>query len=206
MILLEEQTIFHGEVTEGAHQALADLLHRRWRSYRKAFKSCRSEFSEKSVHALRVEIRRMLSTLALVAVAAAHKAADLECELQDRLKALSRLRDTQVQIDAIGEMLAQAPELKGFRSWLRRRERRLIKRLQGELAETRMGKASRCIRRLIGALEESANTDNAQQALTGRLISATGRAFETVKTRYRSAGSRDLAMIHRIRIAFKKFR
>src|SRR5438876_5883084 len=166
MILLEEQFVTGTEAADGVHQSLEELLDLRWRSYRKAFKRCRKKSSEKSVHGLRVEIRRILSTLALVAAAVPpQEARALECELKERLKALSRLRDTQVQIDAIAEMLEDAPELKEFHEWLRCRERRLIKRLKGELAEARTNKAARRIERLTGAVREASGSGNEEQKL-----------------------------------------
>ena len=207
MIRLEEQFGFRAEANEGGRQALKELLEVRSRAYRKAFKSCRKKFSEHSVHALRVEIRRILSALGLVAAAVPHETiVTLESELRDRLKALSRLRDTQVQIDSTANIVKDEPQLKPFHGWLRKRERRLIKRLKSELAEARPRRTARRIARLSCALRERTNRSNDRQDLRARLVGATGRAFETVLARYRQAGPRDLAMIHRIRIAFKKFR
>src|SRR4029077_7083105 len=95
MIRLDEQFSLGAETADGLQQSLAALLNRRWQRYRKALKHCREKFSEKSVHALRVEIRRMLSTLGLIGAATPHELiAVFECELEDRLKSLSRLRDT----------------------------------------------------------------------------------------------------------------
>src|SRR6185369_16769683 len=207
MIRVEEQCGFQAEADERVRQSLEELLDLRRRGYRKAFKSCRKKFSEQSVHGLRVEIRRILSTLALLAAAVPHtRIVALESELRDRLKALSRLRDTQVQIDAIAEICKDTPQLKSFHAWLRRRERRLMKRLKGELAEARPRRTARRIGRLSRTLHEITDRTTGKVDLQARLIEATGRAFETVRARYRQVGPRDLAMIHRIRIAFKKFR
>ena len=55
-------------------------------------------------------------------------------------------------------------------------------------------------------MREASGSGNEEQKLEARLANATGRAFETVRARYRHVGRRNLAMIHQIRIAFKKFR
>src|ERR1043166_4272584 len=109
MIRLEEQLGFCAESAPRARHTLEGLLDLRWRSYCKAYKRCRKKFSENSVHVLRVEIRRMMSALSLVAAVVPHDPVlDAECELKAHLKALSRLRDTQVQIQAVAEMLEEA--------------------------------------------------------------------------------------------------
>jgi len=207
MIRLEEQYAIRAEATGGVRQSLEALLAIRGRSYRKALKRCRRQFSEKSVHALRVEIRRILSMLALIAAASRHdEIATLERELKDRLKSLSRLRDTQVQLDAVGKMLRDEPALERFHDWLRCKERRSIKRLRGELAQVRAGKTGRRIEGLSGNLREFVGRGNEREDLEQRLVGATAEAFEMVMARYGPTGPRDLATIHRVRLAFKKFR
>src|SRR5262245_31123033 len=136
MIRLEEYFISRTEVAHRLGRSLEAILDLRWSSYRKALKRCRSKFSERSVHALRVAVRRMLSMLALLEPAFADRTIPLlQRALKDRLKALSGLRDTHVQIDAIAKMLDDSPELEPFHEWLRQKERRLVRHLEGELAQ-----------------------------------------------------------------------
>src|SRR5262245_19862192 len=149
MILLEEHLVAPTETSDDLLQGLREVLELRWSSYRKALKRCRRKFSEKAVHALRVEIRRMQSMLLLLGAALPPDSVlPLQCELRARLKALSRLRDTHVQIDALAKLLDDQPELKSFRDWLRRRERRLTKRLKRELTEAHTDKATRRVLRM----------------------------------------------------------
>ena len=63
---------------------LEGTLDKRWRRYRKAFDRCRKEFSEDSVHQLRVETRRLLALLDLLDSLATG------AELRDCRRALKR--------------------------------------------------------------------------------------------------------------------
>lgn len=205
MILLEEPLSDRAEVTHLLAESFGEVLDLRWSNYRKALKRCRKRFSEKSVHALRVEIRRMLSTLALLESALPDEnIARLQRELKGQRKALSSLRDTQVQMDAIAKMLDDSPELEPFYDWLRRKERRLVKRLELELAEARTSKATRRVSQLSRALRDLG--DGADRNIDARLIHATSRAFKKTIALYQHVGPENVPAIHRMRTAFKKFR
>lgn len=207
MIRLDDHFIFPSEGSDKLSQALAELLDRRWSCYRKALKRCRKKFTEKSVHALRVEIRRMLSTLALLSALLPREVIEmLEIELRSTLKALSRLRDTHVQIDALGQMLERDPQLQTFLEWLQRKEGRLSKRLERHLGQTRTGKATRLVTRLICSLHEPEQPDAAPREVKAVLVRATGGAFQSVVTRCRQVNAANIPAIHRTRVAFKKFR
>jgi len=207
MILLEEHVVTSSEGNDGLCQPLQELLDLRWSSYRKALKRCRKKFSKKAVHALRVEIRRMQSMLCLLSAALPRELIlPLECELRKRIKALSRLRDTHVQIDAIAEMLDDEPELEPFHGWLCRRERRLGRRLEQTLAEASTGKVARRVSQVSRALRDFAKNAVREQNLEDVLVEATGRAFEDVTRNYRRLTAANIAAIHRMRVAFKRFR
>src|ERR687892_541654 len=71
---------------------------KQWRRYRKAFKDCQRDFSENSVHELRVETRRLLALVALFhALWWDERLAEIERRLKRLFKGFSRLRDTHVQ-------------------------------------------------------------------------------------------------------------
>jgi CHAD domain-containing protein len=206
MIRLDDHFIFPGEGSDKLGYVLAELLARRWASYRKALKRCRRKFSEKSVHALRVEVRRMLAALALLgALLPSDEIEALEGELKQRLKALSRLRDTHVQIEAVSKMLERDADLQAFHDWLQRRERRYIKRLEPELEQSRTGKATRLVGRLMSHLQ-TIEQQEASPDTKAVLVRATGRAFQNVLARCRHISATHIAAIHRTRVAFKKFR
>ena len=207
MILLEENFVGHREAGNDLRESLERLLDLRWSCYRKALKQCRKKFSKKSVHELRVEIRRMQSTLALLEAVLPHDLIlPLECELRNRIKALSRLRDTQVQMDTVAEMLDESPELESFHKWLKHRECRLAKRLERTLAEARMGQMTRRVSRLIRALRDLAENRHRRRNLDAMLTRATSHAFKSVAVYHRHLAPENVAAIHEMRVAFKRFR
>ena len=203
----EQRRSVPAEATADLSQALLELVALRWSSYRKALKRARKKFSEKSVHALRVEIRRTLSTLALLgAILADELIMPLQDELKDRLKALSRLRDTHVQLDTVEELAERSPELEPLRVWLRRKERRLSGQVERQLAEMRLGKTARLVNGLTSSLTEAAQKYEEKGELKTVLVRATGRAFNEVQAKCRQVSPDNIATIHRTRLAFKKFR
>jgi hypothetical protein len=78
---------------------LARMLWQRWKKFRKHYRRCRRECELQTVHNVRTSLRRLLSTLDLVAVIHADRELEKACR---RLKKLfdhfSELRDIQVQI------------------------------------------------------------------------------------------------------------
>src|SRR5262249_35042778 len=119
---------------------------------------------------------------------------------------LSNLRDTHVQIDAISTMLEDSPELELFYEWLRRKERRLVKRVGGELAKARTRRSTRMVSqfgRLLHGLAERGDEERNPMLV---LVQATRRAFENVIVCYEDIGPENVPAIHRMRTAFKKFR
>src|SRR5688572_26408357 len=116
-------------------KALDDFLRRAFRKqccrYRKAFKRCQRDFSENSVHELRVETRRMLALGTLLrAMWQDDRLAEIERCLKRMFKRLSRLRDTHVQLMFVEEAQERFPELAKFHKALAKREVRLTRRVE----------------------------------------------------------------------------
>ena len=207
MIGLNEHFVESPESAARLRQGLENALDDRWSNYHQAFKRCRKKISENSVHALRVEIRRTLSVLTLLkTVLPPQRIAILDRELKDCLKALSRLRDTHVQTGMIEKSLENEPWLRPLYDWLLRKERRLVKQLKHELAEARHGKTMHRLSKLSRAADELFEGANQTPNLVTVLAGASERAFEDVLAYYRQIGPDNLEAVHRMRIAFKKFR
>lgn len=191
-------------------EALESLLKDRWTNYRRALKQCRNKFSEQRVHALRVEIRRLLSMLTLLeAVLPAKQINPVRDPLRRRLKAFARLRDTHVQLLLVKGMKGtpkDGPELKKFQQFLRRKERRLVHRLTRELKEARHGRLTRRVRRLRHAVRQTKEMGAPAWHFEAALLRAVRHAFDEVVAHYRMVDAAEPATIHRLRVAFKKFR
>ena len=190
-----------------AGPCLAETLDSRWQSYRKQLRHCQGECSEEAVHELRVATRRLLAQFTLldcvVPGAALEKA---RRTLKRRLAALGDLRDTQVQRAFIDRKAARFPEVVLLRSWLRRRERRLVKSAAGEVKRFKTRKLERWMSAMIGDLTARARGARAQGRLASVVLRATARAFAEAVERRQAIDLADLRTIHQTRVAFKRFR
>src|SRR5688572_2294789 len=100
--------------TDRLNRSLAALFDRQCSSFRKWHKRCRKSYSRKSVHSLRVEIRRLFALLALLEGVLPRKEKIPRHDLKCCLKRLSSLRDIQVLSETVGESLEHDPKLKTF--------------------------------------------------------------------------------------------
>jgi CHAD domain-containing protein len=177
-------------------------LNSRWDKYQADLKTCRREFSEEAVHDFRVATRRLLSSLDLLRTVMPDPGIQKTRRvLKDQLDNLDDLRDVQVLLADISETIHEIPALKPFQGYLQHREKKLlrgahkeIKSFKIESLSKRMGK----INQIIDTLK--------QPDLDAGLFSAIDGAYVIVNQRYALVDPSQPATIHRLRIAFKKFR
>jgi CHAD domain-containing protein len=186
---------------------LAAALDSRWHSYRKQLRQCQEQFSEETVHELRVATRRLLAQLTLLSCIAPSAALEKARRILKRcFAALSDLRDTQVQRLFIEQKVAGFPELALLRGWLRRRERRLAKSAAKKVNSFKTRKLERWISALIRDLNANARRSRAQSQLASAVLRAAAQAFAEAVERRRAIDLADLRTIHQTRVAFKRFR
>jgi CHAD domain-containing protein len=190
-----------------ASACLADTLRERWRRYRKAYGQCRKEFSEDSVHQLRVETRRLIALLDLLDSLIHREELDaLRRALKKSFRRLARLRDTQVQLLFVEKHRRHFPEIRPFAKALRRLEKRLIRNLDKRVHQTGLRKMNR----LATGLRNGLVPDLAKAGLPSRghtLLTRHARtAFNRVVTLRRRIDPDCPLTIHRTRVAFKRFR
>jgi CHAD domain-containing protein len=186
---------------------LLDALQDRWRTFRAALKRCQKKSSEAAVHDLRVATRRLISTLDLMA--RIHPQADLRKArraLKRQLDTFGPLRDVQVQLLSVDKMLASFPELQGFYDALLKRERKLVQRLGAKVKTVKIGKVAKAIRTAIEEVEGLLDMPEVQQEKHAAAIHALEAAFNRVVERKQAIDPTDSATIHRMRVAFKKYR
>ena len=203
---------------------LLESLGERWKSYRKAVKRCRKRPSEPSVHHLRVETRRLLSTLALLSyLSNTVQLRKAQEALKKQLDAFDDLRDTHVQLLYTATMLRDFPELKPLVRRLQRREKSLIKPAARTAQRSKLKRVRRRINatksqlkvafartgvlhgpRLTGTLALSPHRGHFRPAV--RLAQAVQRAFDRVVELRHQINPAQLETIHYTRIAFKRFR
>ncbi|MDD5262640.1 MAG: CHAD domain-containing protein [Methylacidiphilales bacterium] len=189
----------------GNHLLLS--LKKHGRAYRKKLKRCRDGFSKKSVHELRVETRRLLALLDLLNKMGSQISLPqrTRAPLKKRFDTLSSLRDAQVQSDYVGKMLVRRPELRAFHEFLQRRALRLARSAVSTLKKGKMSELENGIADLKQKLAKQFSDPDAEaRCYTGVqqvLIQARDKVLEL---RRQSVG--DASLIHRGRIALKKFR
>ena len=179
----------------------------RWQKYRKQLKRCQKKSSEKSVHDLRVATRRLISLMDIVVtVAPDDRLRKLRRTLKKRFDALSLLRDTQVQLLSVEEMLSRFPQLETFRTVLKVREQRQRKQIDKQVAKAAAGSTGKMLlstrKRIQLQFEAPAMHSAGLAAVTG----AVGAAFAKAVDLRRNVKPGDTRTIHRLRVAFKKFR
>jgi len=184
-------------------RGLSTVLGEQWSSYRKVRKRCRRQAIEEAVHRLRIEIRRTLATLDLLAPLLPDETRTRITEaLRQELKMLSRLRDTHVHLEAIARQLGAFPGARPLHEALRKREGRLTRKIRRELKRSGVGKLTREVKQLLKILVSSQQGGNTEPALLARLQ----RAFDHVTDCQRKVDFKQIETIHRTRVAFKKYR
>jgi CHAD domain-containing protein len=184
------------------NKLLLEALDKRWKNYRTELKRCRDEFSNEAVHDLRIAARRMLAFIQLLnSISPRPRLQKLARAFKDQLDEFDDLRDTQVILAEISEMLNELPQLQKFKYHLQSIEEDLLKTLRKRLKVIDLFDVSKRMRRTREALE--AETDG---TLVSQILQAVDDAFLLAKQRHSWVDTAQPATIHRVRIAFKSFR
>lgn len=186
-----------------AHELLLDSLEQRYSKYMEERQRCKDEFTEAAVHDLRVASRRLLALLILLQnIDSRPYLKKLRRLFKEQLDSLDELRDTQVMRAEIAESVATLPELEPFGEYLQKREKKLLEIALDEISGTKTGKLSRRIEKIRGDLTGRL----AERDLTPTLLAAVDDVNLTVRRRMGQVDHTRAAIIHTVRVAFKKFR
>jgi CHAD domain-containing protein len=203
---------FNSEET-GAERtkALDTFLRRAFRKqccrYRKAFKRCQRDFSENSVHELRVETRRMLALGTLLqAMWPDDRLTEMERCLKRMFKRFSRLRDTHVELIFVEEAQERFPELAKFHKALAKREARLSRRLEASVDTFPLRRLQKLVRGVRKNHRSGRKRASSQHSDWSRLCRHLDEAFKRVAALRNKIDPQDSVTIHKVRVAFKKFR
>ena len=185
---------------------LAESVHDARRRYRKRLDRCQKRFSEKAVHDLRIETRRILALLDLLeGLHFPEPLKKLRKTFKKRLDAFDDLRDTHVQLDLLKPLWPDFPEASGLKKCLRKCEKRLVPKLSGKIRTTKNGRLNRQLKQVEKALRQHGKAPGG-----GRVDSLApaflGGAFRRVLALRRGVRRNKPATIHRMRVAFKRFR
>jgi len=186
-----------------AQELLITALDQRYQKFLAERKRCMIEFSEEAVHDLRIAARRLLALIELLRVIAPHpRLQKLKRAFKDQLDSLDDLRDTQVMLAEISEMLETLLEFAPLQKFLLKREKRLLKAVESDVRALKVSAITHRIENTRADLMESA----ASQDLIEPVLATVDDAWFMIAQRVRRVDPAQPATIHRVRIAFKKFR
>lgn len=182
---------------------LIDALEKRWRNYRGELKRCRTDPSEEAIHDLRVATRRLLALIDMLRSLAPHpRLGKLRSAFKNQLDGLDNLRDTQVMLVEISESLAGLPELALFQEYLTKREKRLLRSTAKTIKALKIAN----IRKRVNSTHKVLFKAEKGKDRKKELLQIVDEAYGTTVRRYRNIDPAKPRTIHRVRVAFKKFR
>lgn len=183
-------------------QLLLEALKDRWKGYRRERKRCRDEFSEEVVHDLRVATRRMLALIELLhSISPRPRLRKLSRAFKAQLDAFDDLRDTQVILAELSEILRELPQLQAFQKHLQFSEGKMLRVLRKKIKRQEVSEVIRRIRKTL----ESIEAENSE-GLDTQIMQAVDDAFLITRRRLEWVDPAHSSTIHRVRIAFKAFR
>jgi CHAD domain-containing protein len=186
---------------------LVDSLDQRWKKYLAELKRCQKKCSEKAVHDLRVATRRLISTLNLImTIHSDARLTKMQRELRKRLKIFGELRDVQVQALYVRKMLEPFPELDTFLTVLLLREGHLLDQIDEKLQKVQTGSMEKNVVEASNQLNILLSSPAMQSAGSAAVTGAAGAAFTRAVDLLHNVDPTDAKSIHKVRVAFKKFR
>ncbi|MHB2016199.1 MAG: CHAD domain-containing protein [Candidatus Xenobia bacterium] len=185
---------------------LMDAVRRRWKGFEEQLVRARQQTHADETHDLRVALRRLQASLDLIQQAAPTPyRPGLRRRLKKVLRRLGPLRDAQVQEHLVGQLQEQFPELAGFHRSRTRVARDLRRDVRQRLKDLPMRRLRQKREQLLAELGLYL-TRTPQDSLRKRIMEALDRRFTAVLAARRTVDASNLATIHTMRVAFKKFR
>lgn len=185
-----------------AGQLLAEALEKAWDNYRKEIKNCRDEFSNEAVHDLRVATRRVLALIELLnSIQPRPRFKKIRQAFKDQLDELDDLRDTQVILGEISEVLNELPQLHGFQEQLQLNEAKMLRTLRKKIKKFETSDLEKRIDKTQSSLENESDQD-----LEPKILQAVDDAYRLANERLSWVDATRAITIHRVRVAFKSLR
>ena len=186
---------------------IATSLEERGERFMRLLKKTQDDPSEKLVHDLRVAARRLMATLDIVDSITADTHLDLiRNRLRRWLRVSNPLRDTQVQVLLVRELLPAYPILEPFLTVLLLREKMVVKRILRTVKKGALAGVQEDVNALSAQLWVLCQHPVARKAVEAGVSGAAGRAFARATERFLVIDRNRTVTIHRFRLSFKKLR
>ena len=183
-------------------QKLQDKFQHQIKRWLKAYRNCSRHFGEPSVHDVRVQSRRLLSLLSIIALAG-QKTKQVSKQIKTTLRHFSQLRDIHVQTLLL-QQFTDSPPLQ-LQADLQRKEKRLLTVLKTDLKNADLASIKRSLRKINRSLKKRVNSSKNKSALS-KIIRHVNEAFNNMIAHAQIGKQHDIAHIHEVRILFKKYR
>src|SRR5262245_62743488 len=189
-------------------QGLLSSLDLSWKNFSGAWKKARTKASEKSIHDLRVNTRRLIAILELAkALSGKNEVVKVQRRFKKVLKRMGPLRDTQVLLVNVSQV-RQTGLIKDFKKTLIRREKRKIDNVRGDLKNSQKKKLSKsvaAVRSEFRGLTAPGSEQKIRRSLDRVLTLRQSELLKAQHTFHRSQPMNE-DLLHEMRIALKKFR
>ena len=186
---------------------LSGALSERWERFVREAARSRRRPTEPALHDLRVAIRRLLAVMAVVdGVLPGGHFRRASGQLRRHLKAFNVLRDIHVQLLAVRKLRRRFPVLVRYEGFLRREESAMGSAVRAELRSIRQDSLLRSCADAEGALSSLYGGLAGSRAVGAMLEGLAAVSFGRVLARRVALTPLDARPVHRLRVAFKKFR
>lgn len=183
---------------------LAEALTRLRRRHRKRWDRAATRPTPEHVHQLRVETRRLLALVELVRAAGVSDGVrKLRKALKRRLDDFDPLRDLHICRERFAALRDAAPERETLLELWAKQEEVLGRELAAQLTAKRARKLKKRLGRLQTLLESMAR-EQAPESVPSAVLALLEPLYQRVWIR--AQRTRTPAQVHRLRVAFKKFR
>jgi CHAD domain-containing protein len=181
-----------------------DALDRRWREYLDQVKNCRQETSNEAIHEYRVSTRRLLSIVDFLrGLNPCSDLIKLRSSLKTQLDDLDGLSDVQLMQVDVAELMGENPEVKPFLDHLYQQERSLSEKASHQINRMDVKSLGKRIQNVRASQKDFFSSSPTSKR---DYLAIVDEAFDFVLDRYTLLDLVDTNTIHRLRIAFRKFR
>jgi len=165
---------------------------------------CNEKFCEVAVHDIRVSIRRFLTLLSMLRfITNIHLTSEISLLLKEQLRFFNPLRDIQVQLLKVQQLVYKHPVLYKYYHYLLVSEEEYIPFLKNELLAFDVNFFNKLILNLKMEFDKFFASNNENKIIPEDIACL---RFNNVIARYNNASPQDVGSIHKIRLSFKKFR
>lgn len=168
---------------------------------------CRKRASEPAIHDLRVAIRRLLASLRLAGGVVGERAILKQRRMLRRtLRSFNDLRDVHISLLVLHDIARKIPAASFYRSSLRTRERTILREAASRLRGVKTAELRALIAHIQQELLDISADPLLRSATQAALLGEHAVAFaRTVRAR-QAIRLDDPSSVHRLRIAFKRYR